>query len=139
MRLTFTADGNHLLYAERQRLVCCDLTTGEVKPTSLQVVIPFQSMMLARNGRELITWNTDGSAQLWDSAALLAPHPAEPRATLRAYDNNLWLVTTPAGYFYCAPEVKQAIRWQLGGTIYPCAQFEKQYYRPELVRKILVE
>ena len=135
--LSFTADDRQLLCIEHQHLLCCDIDTGETKPTTLGALSPFLGISLLRHGRELITWDVDGTASLWDSAEVIAQHTAQPRATLHTFANNLWLITTPPGYFDCAPGVTQGIRWQQGAQSYPCAKFEKQYHQPELVRKAL--
>lgn len=62
---------------------------------------------------------------------------AQPRATLQTFENNLWLITTPAGYFDCAPGVAKAIRWKQGERSYPYDKFEKEYHRTGLVQKSL--
>ncbi len=136
--LAFTADSTHLLCVEHLHLLCCNIETGEVKPTALNKLSPSLGLSLLRQGRELITWDVDGTAQLWDTADVLTQATAQPCATLHTFKNNLWLITTPAGYFDCAPGVTKGIRWQQGERSYPYEKFEKQYHRQDLVRKALV-
>ncbi len=138
-QITFTADSTHLLCTDNMQLVCCDIATGEVKPTALGKVSQSLNIAMTSHGRELITCDVDGTAQLWDTTQLIARKTVEPRATLRSFEKNLWLITTPAGYFDCAPGVMQAIRWKQGEQCYPGGQFEQEYRRPELVRKALQE
>ncbi len=71
---------------------------------------------LIRNGTALVTRRTDGATQLWDFPAALTQSVPQPRATLYTFENDAWLITTPAGYFDCSPEVRQAIRWKQDGS-----------------------
>jgi hypothetical protein len=116
--------------------VCCDLATGTVKSTALQDTDAVHDIAPAHAGNALITWG-DGTAQLWDMDQVIGQQSAQPRVTLQTFDNNLWLITTPAGYFDCAPGVAQAIRWKQGEQSYPYDKYEQQFHRPDMVRTAL--
>ncbi len=135
--LAFTADSRHLLATSRGHLVYCGLDTGTVKSTALQDTDAVYGITLTNTGNELITWGLGGTAQLWDLGKVTGQQTAQPRATLQTFENNLWLITTPAGYFDCAPGVAKAIRWKQGERSYPYDKFEKEYHRTGLVQKSL--
>ena len=87
---------------------------------------------LTGNGTRVIS-----GGSLWDLPQLQANPAAPPSATLTMFGKDLCLITTAHGYFECSPELTKMICWQQGTQVYSYQQFEKQYYRPELVEKAL--
>ncbi len=135
----FTADSDHLLACTMSGLLEWDIATGKVQPTALHGAPFLLPPLRARNDSLLLTGDMSGTTQIWDFHAALTGQNPQPRVTLYNFTNGLWLIATPDGYFDCSPEITKAISWRQGGKVYPYAQFEKQYHRPDLVGKALAE
>jgi len=66
-------------------------------------------------------------------------HERHPQtfATLRRFDGGKWLLTTADGHYDCSPDLTTDLAWTFDGVLYPYQQYEKQYHRPDMVRKAL--
>jgi hypothetical protein len=127
-------------YTENQAsgyLVTWDAKTGEVTRKMKRSGMSLSYLNPVDNDAKYTSDYDRGILQLWDLQQIVDRETPRPLAGLRWFDHGKWLITTPDGYYDCSPDLVKDLVWKFNGTISPYQQYEKQYHRPELVRKAL--
>lgn len=93
---------------------------------------------LTRNGRWVVAAYGDGTIR-WHRASdgveqmAFYPHP----------DRQRWVLWTPSGYYDASPGAEDLIGWYVGrgseqgGDFFPASRFRSQFYRPDVLAKVL--
>lgn len=116
-----------------------DIKTGQqVRSLSAREVGVFGWSGFSPDGRQILTHGTTGNFEIRDArtGSLLVTLMILPpqRPGLAASE---WLAFTPAGHYDSSPGARRFIAWLSGDRLYPAAKFEKQFHRPDLVRRTL--
>jgi len=118
-------------------LVSWDLATGEIKRKEKRFGTDISYRHLFDKNARCVVVLDSGAAQLYDMNQQLNHDQLLPFATLRWFNGGKWLITTPDGYYDCSPDLTKDLRWKFNGELYPYEHYEKQYHRPDMVRKAL--
>ncbi|MCX5819489.1 MAG: caspase family protein [Deltaproteobacteria bacterium] len=78
------------------------------------------------NGKQVISAG-DASTRIWDVST------GEELATMIAFEDGEWIVTTPNGYYSSSPKGDQYLSVKVGGKEYSTEQLRESFYRPDLV------
>ena len=82
------------------------------------------------NGKQVISAG-DASTRIWDVAT------GEEVATMIAFDDGEWIITTAKGYYNSSPKGDQYLSVQVKGKDYTIEQLRESFYRPDLVNLAL--
>jgi WD40 repeat protein len=96
------------------------------------------SLAYLRGGRVLVSGDEEGALQFWDTrrGRLLATLQRLSWLGERSPAAQ-WIGFTPEGYYDGSPGVERFIRWRVGHQLFPAAQYERLFHRPDLVRLAL--
>ncbi len=157
----FTADSATLLGSTRDGLAAWNISTDVEKMLDASVVplapdYPYTRLstlrvlntddyndifppgaLLTHKDILLITNDWSGTVHIKKCRHLSTTPELQPVATCYTFEKGLWLIVTPQGYFDGSPEIAKVILWKQNGKVYPYDRFEKEYHRPDLVRKAL--
>jgi len=112
---------------------------------------PVEWLAFSADGRTLFSEGREGPLFLWDVATgqavrtvpatsirkTLVGKELAALALLRFSYRDEWLIITGQGHYAGSPRAVEAISWRVGSKTYPAEKFEKQYHRPDLVRRAL--
>jgi WD40 repeat protein len=82
------------------------------------------------NGKHVISAG-DASTRIWDVST------GEEVASMIAFEDDEWIVTTPNGYYNSSPKGDQYLSVTVGGKEYSTEQLRESFYRPDLVNLAL--
>ena len=82
------------------------------------------------NGKYVISAG-DASTRIWDVST------GEEVATMIAFEDGEWIVTTPNGYYNSSPKGDQYLSVKVKGKDYTIEQLRESFYRPDLVKLAL--
>lgn len=82
------------------------------------------------DGRYVISVG-DASTRIWDVAA------GEEVASMIAFEDGEWIVTTANGYYNSSPKGDQYLNVKVGGKDYTIEQLRESFYRPDVVMAAL--
>ena len=82
------------------------------------------------NGK-LVAITSAASVRLYDVET------GDETATMIAFDDGEWLVTTPSGYYNTSDKGDEYLSVTVGGQPFSIAQLRESFYRPDLVRVAL--
>lgn len=82
------------------------------------------------NGKYVISAG-DASTRIWDVSS------GEEVASMIAFEDGEWIVTTPNGYYNSSPKGDQYLSVKVGGKDYSIEQLRESFYRPDLVKLAL--
>ena len=91
------------------------------------------------DGKTLVSGSADQTVRLWD----VAQFSCKPLVTIFAGSDNEWVAWTPQGYYTSSANGDKYIGWRVNqgedkqAQFYPAAQFQKQFYRPDVVAEFL--
>jgi WD40 repeat protein len=117
-----------------------DVATGQPLATLTGHRGRITTVVFWDSGKIMATGSADGTVKLWDA------HERQLLVTLQAlrankkpggYITTEWIAYTSEGYYNGSAGAAKYIRWRVGDRLYAAAQFEKQFHRPDLVRKAL--
>lgn len=83
-----------------------------------------------RNGKHVISAG-DASTRIWDAAT------GEEVASLIAFEDGEWIITTANGYYASSPKGDQYLSIKVGDKEYSTEQLRESFYRPDLVQVAL--
>jgi WD40 repeat protein len=82
------------------------------------------------NGKQVISIG-DASTRIWDIAT------GEEVASMIAFEDGEWIITTANGYYNSSPKGDQYLSVQVKGKDYTIEQLRESFYRPDLVNLAL--
>jgi len=82
------------------------------------------------NGKQVISAG-DASTRIWDVAT------GEEIASMIAFEDGEWIVTTVNGYYNSSPKGDQYLSVKVSGKDYTVEQLRESFYRPDLVNLAL--
>ncbi len=84
------------------------------------------SAKFSPNGKYVISAG-DASTRIWDAAT------GEEIASMIAFEDGEWIITTANGYYTSSPKGDQYLQVKVGGKEYSTEQLRESFYRPDLV------
>jgi WD40 repeat protein len=88
------------------------------------------SAKFSPNGKQVISAG-DASTRIWDVST------GEEVASLIAFEDGEWIITTANGYYNSSPKGDQYLSVQVKGKDYTIEQLRESFYRPDLVNLAL--
>jgi WD40 repeat protein len=88
------------------------------------------SAIFSPNGKYVISAG-DASTRIWDVAT------GEEIASMIAFEDGEWIITTANGYYTSSPKGDQYLQVKVGGKEYSIEQLKESFYRPDLVKVAL--
>ncbi len=73
----------------------------------------------------------DASTRIWDVST------GEEVASMIAFEDGEWIITTPNGYYSSSPKGDQYLTVKVSGKEYTIEQLRESFYRPDLVKVAL--
>ncbi|MEW6674057.1 MAG: caspase family protein [Thermodesulfobacteriota bacterium] len=130
--VAFSPDGKYALSAGYDsKIVMWDLTTGsESRVLSGHTGISGTSVKFFPNGKYVVSAG-DASTRIWDAAT------GEEVASMIAFEDGEWIVTTANGYYNSSPKGDQYLQVKVGDKEYSIEQLRESFYRPDLVKVAL--
>ncbi|MCX5714931.1 MAG: hypothetical protein NT033_09090, partial [Candidatus Omnitrophica bacterium] len=131
----FSPDGKYALSAGwTGKIIIWDIATGtEWKAFSGNVSttqVAGTSAKFSPNGKQVISAG-DASTRIWDVAT------GEEVASMIAFEDGEWIITTANGYYTSSPKGDQYLSVTVGGKEYSTEQLRESFYRPDLVNLAL--
>ena len=130
--VAFSPDGKYALSAGNDsKIIIWELTSG----TEWKVLAGHSGMYGAAakyfpNGKYVISAG-DASTRIWNVST------GEEVASMIAFDDGEWIITTPNGYYSSSPKGDQYLQVKVGGKEYSTEQLRESFYRPDLVNLAL--
>ena len=132
MSVAFSPDGKYALSAGGDGQVkIWDLAAGtEWKVLAGHTAMYGLSAKFFPNGNYVISAG-DASTKIWDVAT------GEEVASMIAFEDGEWIVTTSNGYYNASAKGDQYLKVKVGGKDYTIEQLREAFYRPDLVKLAL--
>jgi WD40 repeat protein len=134
--VAFSPDGKYALSAGNDGQVkIWDLAAGtELRPLAGHIGGGAggygTSAKFFHNGKYVISAG-DASTRIWDVST------GEELASMIAFEDGEWIVTTANGYYNSSPKGDQYLQVKVGGKEYSTEQLRESFYRPDLVQVAL--
>jgi hypothetical protein len=129
--VAFSPDGKYALSAGGDQVKIWDLASGtEQRVLAGHGNIIGVSAKFSPNGKYVISAG-DASTRIWDVST------GEEVASMIAFEDGEWIITTPNGYYNSSPKGDQYLQVKVGGKEYSTEQLRESFYRPDLVNLAL--
>ena len=130
--VAFSLDGKYALSAGYDsKIIMWDLVLGsEWKEFIGHTGIYGTSAKFFPNGKYVISAG-DASTRIWDVST------GEEVASMIAFEDGEWIITTANGYYNSSPKGDQYLQVNVGGKDYSIEQLRESFYRPDLVQLAL--
>jgi WD40 repeat protein len=130
--VAFSPDGKYALSAGYDsKIIMWDLVSGSEGRVFLgHTGISGTSAKFSPNGKYVISAG-DASTRIWDVST------GEEIASMIAFEDGEWIVTTANGYYNSSPKGDQYLNVKVGGKDYTIEQLRESFYRPDLVHVAL--
>ncbi|MEI6610473.1 MAG: caspase family protein [Deltaproteobacteria bacterium] len=132
MSVNFSTDGKYALSAGTDGQVkIWDLTSGiERKTFAGHSGMYGISAKFSPDGKQVISAG-DASTKIWDVST------GEEVASMIAFEDGEWIITTANGYYNSSPKGDQYLSVKVKGKEYSTEQLRESFYRPDLVNLAL--
>jgi WD40 repeat protein len=130
--VAFSPDGKYALSAGvDNKVIIWDLASGtEWKVLAGHTGGWAGSAKFSPNGKHVISAG-DASTRIWDVST------GKEVASMIAFEDGEWIITTDNGYYTSSPKGDQYLRVKVGGKDYTTEQLRESFYRPDLVNLAL--
>lgn len=131
--VAFSPDGKYALSADcDSKIKIWDIASGsEWKALSGHTGMnACTSAKFFPNGKQIISAG-DASTRIWDVST------GEEIASMIAFEDGEWIITTANGYYSSSPKGDQYLQVKVGGKEYSIEQLRESFYRPDLVNLAL--
>ena len=130
--VAFSPDGKYALSAAYDnKIIIWDLASGtEWKVLTGHNGIYGVSAKFSPDGKYVISAG-DASTRIWDVST------GEEVASMIAFEDGEWIITTANGYYNSSPKGDQYLQVKVGGKEYSTEQLRESFYRPDLVNLAL--
>ncbi|MDP3111391.1 MAG: caspase family protein [Thermodesulfovibrionales bacterium] len=130
--VAFSPDGKYALSGGSDSQVkIWDLASGtEWKALAGHTGMYGASAKFFPNGKHVISTG-DASTRIWDVST------GEEVASMIAFEDGEWIVTTANGFYNSSPKGDQYLSVKVGGKDYTIEQLRESFYRPDLVKLAL--
>lgn len=132
--VAFSPDGKYVLSAGWSgKIKIWDLASGSEWKVFSGNIVTTQAGTSAKffpNGKYVISAG-DASTRIWDVSI------GEEVASMIAFEDGEWIVTTPNGYYSSSPKGDQYLSVKVSGKDYTIEQLRESFYRPDLVKVAL--
>jgi WD40 repeat protein len=85
------------------------------------------SLDASADGRIIASGSSDNSMRLWDASV------SKELLICVPIDSIDWVMATPDHYYFCSKGALGSMAFRYRGSVYPFAQFDLQYNRPDIV------
>jgi WD40 repeat protein len=132
LSVAFSPDGKYAVSgAYDNKVIIWDLAAGrEWKVIEAHTGIMGARAKFSPNGKQVISAG-DASTRIWNVAT------GEEVASLIAFEDGEWIITTANGYYNSSPKGDQYLGVQVKGKDYTIEQLRESFYRPDLVNLAL--
>jgi WD40 repeat protein len=126
--VSFSPDGKHVSSAGFDgKIIIWDVATGAPwKMLAGHTGKMGASARYSPDGRHLISAG-DASTKIWDVST------GEEIASMIAFEDGEWIITTANGYYNSSPKGDQYLNIKVSGKDYSIEQLRESFYRPDLV------
>jgi hypothetical protein len=126
--VAFSPDGKYALSSDfNNKMIIWDLASGsEWRVLNGHTGMFGISAKFSPNGKYVISAG-DASTRIWDVST------GEEVASMIAFEDGEWIVTTPNGYYNSSPKGDQYLSVKVSGKEYSTEQLRESFYRPDLV------
>ena len=130
--VAFSPDGKYALSGGIDgNIKIWDLASGiEWKTLAGHTGMAGASAKFSPNGKQVISAG-DASTRIWDVST------GEEVASMIAFEDGEWIITTSNGYYNSSPKGDQYLSVQVKGKDYTIEQLRESFYRPDLVNLAL--
>jgi WD40 repeat protein len=129
--VNFSPDDKYALSAgSDNKIIAWDLASGSQWKSFTGHSGMGASAKFSSNGKYVVSAG-DASTRVWDVAT------GEEIASMIAFEDGEWIVTTPNGYYNSSPKGDQYLQVKVGGKEYSTEQLRESFYRPDLVQVAL--
>jgi WD40 repeat protein len=130
--VAFSPDGKYVLSAhDNSQVKIWDLALGtEWKSLVGHTGKMGTSAKFSPDSKQVISAG-DASTRIWDIAT------GEEVASMIAFEDGEWIITTANGYYTSSPKGDQYLSVKVGGKEYSTEQLRESFYRPDLVNVAL--
>jgi len=127
--VAFSPDGKYALSAGYDnKIIIWDLASGsEWRVLAGHTGMMGTSAKYFPNGKYVISTG-DASTRIWDVST------GEEVASMIAFEDGEWIITTANGYYNSSPKGDQYLSVKVGGKDYTIDQLRESFYRPDLVK-----
>jgi WD40 repeat protein len=129
--VVFSPDGKYALSAgSDSKVKIWDLASGTERIVLAGHTGLGASAKFSPNGKYVISVG-DASTRIWNVAT------GEEVASMIAFEDGEWIITTPNGYYSSSPKGDQYLSVKVKGKDYTIEQLRESFYRPDLVNLAL--
>jgi roadblock/LC7 domain-containing protein len=129
--VAFSPDGKYALSAGYDtKVIIWDLASGTEWKVFAGHTGMGASAKFSPDGKHVISAG-DASTRIWNVSS------GEEVASMIAFEDGEWVITTANGYYNSSPKGDQYLQVKVGGKEYSTEQLRESFYRPDLVRVAL--